>query len=241
MAKIALIGYGRMGKAIEEIIQHENSGHSILYRIDKDNRDLLKRESLKKADVAIEFTRPETAVSNIISCFEAGVPVVSGTTGWLSEWDKVTEQCKKSDGSFFYASNFSVGVNIFFALNQFLAEAISDQKQYEVLMEEIHHTEKLDAPSGTAITLAEGIIRHAKKWNAWKNDKIVSDNEISIISKRETGVPGTHTVAYTSAEDTIEIRHTAHSRKGFALGAVKAALWLINKKGIFGMPDMLNN
>lgn len=234
--KIALIGYGKMGKAIEEVAV--NKGHSISLVIDLNNSDDLKKENLQKADVAIEFTTPETAMSNILKCFDAGIPVVSGTTGWVSKIEKVKDACLKRDAAFLYSSNFSIGVNIFFELNKRLAELMSKQ-DYEVTVEETHHTEKKDAPSGTAITIAEQLLKELSYKKKWVNYKSNNEEELSIISHRIDPAPGTHAVKYSSLIDDIEIIHTAHNRKGFASGAVLAAEFIKNRKGIFSMKDVL--
>jgi len=235
--KIALIGYGKMGKTIEKMSIEK--GHEVVLKFDVDNFDEFTVKNIKKADVAIEFTRPEGAAENIKKCIEAGVPVVCGTTGWLDKKAEVDTLCIKKESAFFYASNYSVGVNIFFALNKFLAKMMNDQPQYDLETEEIHHTQKLDAPSGTSITLAEGIIKNIKDKKAWINQASKSKSKVPIISKRIEKVPGTHTINYQSAIDEIEIKHTAHSRAGFAGGAIQAAEWIIGKKGVFGMSDML--
>ncbi len=235
---IALLGYGKMGKAIEEIALQK--GHHIVLKIDDQNLDELNKQNVQKADVAIEFTSPQSAVHNILLCFDAEVPVVCGTTGWLDQMNIVQQKCKELNGTFLYASNFSIGVNIFFELNKKLAELMKQQLNYEVSMEEIHHTEKKDAPSGTAITLAEGIINISQQKNKWINKISDAANELSIISKRIDPAAGTHSIKYSSDVDDIEIIHTAHNRKGFAAGAVLAAEFIINKKGIFGMKDVLD-
>lgn len=235
--KIALIGYGKMGKTIEQLAI--TAGHTVLMKIDKDNADELTVPNLRKADVAIEFTQPETAFDNISSCLEAGVPVVSGTTAWLDRYEEAVELCKKEGGAFFYASNFSIGVNIFFSLSEYLAKMMDPYAQYEVSMEEIHHTQKLDAPSGTAITLAEGIIKQLNRKSSWQSEDADNESIMPIYSKRIDKVPGTHHVKYYSDIDEIEIVHTAKSREGFARGALSAAEWLVGKKGVFGMKDML--
>jgi 4-hydroxy-tetrahydrodipicolinate reductase len=235
--KIALIGYGKMGKAIEEIaLQH---GHEIVLKISSQNTADLTTDNLRKADVAIEFTNPHTAVSNIKICIEAGLAVVSGSTGWLSDWNEIETLCNNKNGSLIYASNFSVGVNIFFALNEYLAKLMSSQETYDVTMEEIHHTQKKDAPSGTAITLAEQIIQLNEHKKQWVNH--ISDNvdDLEIISERIDPAPGTHKIKYRSVIDDIEIVHTAHNRIGFATGAVVAAEYLNGKKGIYTMKDVL--
>ena len=235
--KIALIGYGKMGKTIEKMAVEQ--GHQVVLKFDVDNFDEFTVENIKKADVAIEFTRPEGAAENIKKCIEAGVPVVCGTTGWLEKKPEVDALCKAKGSAFFYASNYSVGVNIFFALNKFLAKMMNEQPQYNLETEEIHHTQKLDAPSGTSITLAEGIIENISSKKEWVNNASKAKSKVPIISKRIDKVPGTHTINYQSAIDDIEIKHTAHSRAGFAGGAIQAAEWIIGKKGVFGMSDML--
>ncbi|HSQ44296.1 MAG TPA: 4-hydroxy-tetrahydrodipicolinate reductase [Ginsengibacter sp.] len=235
---IALLGYGKMGKAIEEIASQK--GHNIVLRIHDQNLDELTTSNLKKADVAIEFTSPQSAVHNILLCFESGLPVVCGTTGWLKEMEMVQQKCKELNGTFLYASNFSIGVNIFFELNKKLAELMKHQLNYNVTLEEIHHTEKKDAPSGTAITLAEEIIKISQQKNKWVNHFSDIPHELSITSKRIDPAAGTHSVKYSSEVDDIEIIHTAHNRKGFAAGAVLAAEFIFKKKGIFNMKDVLN-
>jgi 4-hydroxy-tetrahydrodipicolinate reductase len=242
---IALLGYGKMGKAIEEIALQK--GHNIVLRIHDQNLDELTKDNLQKADVAIEFTSPESAASNILLCFETGVPVVSGTTGWLSQMSMVKQKCKDVNGSFLYASNFSIGVNIFFELNKKLAMLMKQQLNYDVSIEEIHHTEKKDAPSGTAITLAEQIIAESVQKYKWVLRQAQDDtqnepnnNELTVVSKRIDPAAGTHSVKYASEVDNIEIIHTAHNRKGFAAGALLAAEFIFDKKGIFDMKDVLN-
>lgn len=229
--KIALLGYGKMGKVIERIALERN--HEIVLR--KGSQDSF--EGLENADVAIDFSVPSVAVENISTCLEKGIPVVSGTTGWLEKYDKMVALCNQKNGSFIYGSNFSLGVNIFFELNEYLAKMMNNLKQYKVSMEEIHHTQKLDAPSGTAISLANGIIKNTSYEN-WTLD-VTNDNQIHIDAKRIENVPGTHSVFYDSEVDQIEIKHTAHSREGFALGSVVAAEWIIGKKGVFTMKDVL--
>ncbi|MDX6747857.1 4-hydroxy-tetrahydrodipicolinate reductase [Polaribacter sp. PL03] len=230
--KIALLGYGRMGKEIEKIAI--SRGHEIV--IKKDVDDLI---DITLADVAIDFSVPTSAFNNITNCIENKVPVISGTTGWLDKHADAIALCEKEKGAFIYASNFSLGVNIFFELNKQLAKMMRNLEDYNISMEEIHHTKKLDAPSGTAITLAEGIIANSSKQN-WELGKDSSEENIPIVAKRIPEVPGTHTVWYDSEVDSIEIKHTAHSRKGFALGAVVAAEWIIGKTGVFSMKDVLN-
>ncbi|MRG48637.1 4-hydroxy-tetrahydrodipicolinate reductase [Chitinophaga sp. SYP-B3965] len=236
--KIALIGYGKMGQAIEAIAI--GRGHEIIHRIDINSSHLLEKEHLEKADVAIEFTTPETAYNNIIHCFDANVPVICGTTGWLDKLPQVKSQCLEKHQAFLYASNFSVGVNIFFELNRRLAELMAPQSAYSVSMEEIHHTQKKDAPSGTAITLAEQILEKVPGKKGWVNEESADPAQLAIISKRINPAPGTHTITYSSPIDDITITHTAHSREGFAAGAVTAAEWLKGKKGIFTMKDVLS-
>tara|TARA_R110001632_G_scaffold63318_3_gene151503 strand:- start:43687 stop:44397 length:711 start_codon:yes stop_codon:yes gene_type:complete len=233
--KIALLGYGRMGKEIEKIALQK--GHEIVLRIQGD-----EKYDITLADIAIDFSIPEAALKNITNCFQNNVPVVSGTTGWLENYTDAIAICKENNGSFIYASNFSIGVNIFFELNQRLAKMMKSLDDYSIKLEEIHHTKKLDAPSGTAITLAEGIIDNSSKsnWELKENQTEINENSIPIIAKRIPEVPGTHIVSYESEIDSIEIKHTAHSRKGFALGAVIAAEWLVNKKGVYTMKDVLN-
>ncbi len=235
--KIALIGYGKMGKAIETIALEK--GHEVVLRIDVTNLAEMTAENLLKADVAIEFTGPHTAVQNISSCLNAGLPVVSGSTGWLEEWQKVEELCNSKNGSLLYASNFSIGVNLFFELNKRLAQLMSPYPVYEVSMEEIHHTQKKDAPSGTAITLAEQILSVNPSKKYWLNNLASSPEQLSIISKRIDPAPGTHSIKYSSSIEDIEIIHTAHNRTGFASGAVLAAEFLHNKKGIYTMKEVL--
>lgn len=235
--KIALIGYGRMGKEIEKIAL--SRGHEIVLKIDVSNQDDLTVENLKKCDVAIEFTIPASAISNYYTCFEAGIPVVSGTTGWLDRKEEVYKKCTDTNGTFFYGSNFSVGVNLFFELNKKLAELMSTRSEYQVEMTEVHHTLKLDAPSGTAISLAEDIIKTLPSKNAWVNDQDAKENELNIKSERVGQVPGIHTVRYESEVDFIEITHSAKSRQGFAFGAVLAAEFCRDNKGILTMKDLL--
>jgi 4-hydroxy-tetrahydrodipicolinate reductase len=235
--KIALIGYGKMGKAIEEIALQR--GHTIGLKIDIATLAEFTKENLNKCDVAIEFTSPHTALQNIITCLDAGTPVVSGSTGWLEQWDTVKKKCEEKNGALLYSSNYSIGVNIFFELNKKLAELMNKQTNYEVSMEEIHHTQKKDAPSGTAITLAEQVMLNLDRKHKWVNDQKPTADELLITSKRIDPAPGTHTVKYHSDIDDIEIIHTAHNRTGFATGAVLAAEFLKDKKGIYNMKDVL--
>ena len=230
--KIALLGYGKMGKVIERIALER--GHEIVLKKDESNT----YDGLSTADVAIDFSVPTAAVANISSAFHVNVPVVSGTTGWLEHFDEMVALCNEKQGGFISSSNFSLGVNIFFELNEYLAKIMSQFDSYKVTMEEIHHTQKLDAPSGTAISLAKGVIENSNYAN-WTMDE-AKNNEIHIEAKRIGDVPGTHTVTYESIVDSIELKHTAHNREGFALGAVIAAEWLAGKKGIYSMKDVLN-
>ncbi|NCI46999.1 4-hydroxy-tetrahydrodipicolinate reductase [Sediminibacterium soli] len=234
--KIALIGYGKMGKAIENIALEK--GHEVVVKIDLDNADAFNKENMARADVAIEFTGPHSAFDNIMKCLAFGIPVVSGSTGWLEQWDTVKKTCEEKNGTLIYASNFSIGVNLFFELNTYLAKLMSRHPSYNVSMEEIHHTQKKDAPSGTAITLAEQVIANSHK-TSWVNQATDSAGELGIVSERIDPAPGTHKVRYSSAVDDIEIIHTAHSRVGFAGGAVLAAEFTAGKKGIFGMKEVL--
>lgn len=233
--KIALIGYGKMGKAIEAIAT--GKGHEIVIRAT--SKDILTKEALSQADVAIEFTVPETAYENVLKCFEANVPVVSGTTGWLDKLPEINALCIEKKQAFLHATNFSVGVNIFFELNKKLAALMANQPQYNVWMEEIHHTQKKDAPSGTAISLAEQLLASVTRKTGWVNEETSDQEKLSIISKRIDPAPGTHIINYTSPIDDITITHTAHSREGFAAGAVVAAEWLKGKTGVFTMSEVL--
>jgi len=234
---IALIGYGKMGKAIEQIALEK--GHKIVLKVDIDNAAHLTSQNLQNADVAIEFTGPASAVSNIKKCIDAGVPVVSGSTGWLNHFEEVKTYCNAHKSTLVYASNYSIGVNLFFELNTYLAKLMDQYPNYNVLMEEIHHTQKKDAPSGTAITLAEQVLANIGRKKTWVNDPTTEEDELTIISKRIDPAPGTHSIKYTSLIDDIEIVHTAHNRVGFASGAVMAAAYAVGKKGIFSMKDVL--
>ena len=234
---IALIGYGKMGKAIEEIALQK--GHKIVLKIDINTIQEFTARHLQRCDVAIEFTSPHSAVDNILKCLEAGVPVVSGSTGWLDQWEKVKKSCEDLDGSMVYASNYSVGVNIFFEINNLLARLMDQHTDYDVSLEEIHHTEKRDAPSGTAITLAEQILQNLSRKKKWVNNAALTTEELPIISERIDPAPGTHKIKYSSPIDDIEIIHTAHNRKGFATGAVLAAEYIHSRKGIFSMKEVL--
>ncbi|MEX2588651.1 MAG: 4-hydroxy-tetrahydrodipicolinate reductase [Chitinophagales bacterium] len=238
---IALLGYGKMGTAIEQLITEQGEDEVVL-KIHKDNKDELTVENLQKADVAIEFSTPDTAVKHIEKCFEADIPVVVGTTGWLDDFERIKKYCLENDKTLFYASNFSIGVNIFFEVNRQLAKLMNGQEQYEPDIEEIHHTEKLDSPSGTAITLAEGILSNLKRKSKWENNpKEEKEDVLPVISRRQPDVPGTHIIHYESDIDYITISHEAKSRRGFVQGAVMAAKWVHNKqeKGYFEMKDLL--
>lgn len=235
--KIALIGYGKMGKAIEAIALEK--GHEIVLKIDIDNAADLNRQNIAKADVAIEFTGPHSAFNNVMKCLELGIPLVCGSTGWLDKWKEVTAYCKERNGTLIYASNYSIGVNLFFDLNTKLARLMNAYPDYNVSMEEIHHTEKKDAPSGTAISLAEQVLQNIDRKKQWVNHLSDNPEDLVIVSKRIDPAPGTHKISYSSVVDDIEIIHTAHNRIGFAGGAVMAAAFAINKKGIFGMKEVL--
>lgn len=238
--KILLLGYGKMGQLIGAIA--ESRGHQIVGKINIDNTADLEKLDSSLVDVAIEFSQPEAAVTNIKWSLEKGIPIVSGTTGWLDQKAELDNLTESKNGTFFYASNYSIGVNIFFKVNQFLAKLMNETSGYQAAIEEIHHTAKKDAPSGTAITLAEGILANIDSLNTWQLADQISVNEHSlpIISKRIDPAPGTHIISYTSTIDTIEIKHTAHSREGFALGAILVAEWIQDKKGVLSMDDFLS-
>jgi 4-hydroxy-tetrahydrodipicolinate reductase len=235
--KIALIGYGKMGKAIEEIAL--SKGHQIVLKITSSNIDEFTTAAIKNADVAIEFTNPHSAINNLKKCLQAGVPVICGSTGWLNQWNGIEAFCQQHNGTLLFASNFSIGVNLFFELNIFLAKLMSNHTNYNILMEEIHHTQKKDAPSGTAITLAEQILQHVTTKENWVNHATQNADELEIISKRIDAVTGTHSIKYTSAIDEIEITHKAFNRTGFAAGAILAAEYIKDKKGIITMKEVL--
>lgn len=235
--KIALIGYGKMGKAIEAVALQR--GHTIALKIDQDNQQQFNKENLQQAHVAIEFTGPHSAVENISTCLKAGMPVISGSTGWLEAWETIKNICTDNNGSLLYASNFSVGVNLFFEVNKKLAQLMRGRTEYDISLEEIHHTQKIDAPSGTAITLAEQVLAETTLKTNWVNAPSDNPQHLLISSKREDPAPGTHSVKYSSGIDDIEIIHTAHNREGFALGAVIAAEYIFGKKGIFNMQQVL--
>lgn len=229
--KLALLGYGKMGKIIERLALEK--GHSIVYTSTRNNSEGV----LTDADAAIDFSSPNVAKENILNCIENKIPVVSGTTGWLNEFKEVVAFCEKRNGSFLYASNFSIGVNLFFKINQYAAQLMEAYKDYSVSVEEIHHTEKKDAPSGTAITITEDILKHSDKKEWILDDE--KEDAITITAKREHDVKGTHTVSYKSNIDTLSLTHEAHSREGFALGAILAAEWIVGKQGVFSMQDVL--
>lgn len=228
---IALLGYGKMGKTIERLALQK--GHNVVYKSSR----TLSEGDITKADVAIEFSVPATAVENINKCFQLNIPVVSGTTGWLAHMDEVLKKCESGNGSFIYASNFSIGVNLFFNLNEKLAQLMQPWKDYQVDVKEIHHTQKLDAPSGTAITIAEGILKYSEK-SKWELNSNINEN-LNISAERIDDVKGTHIVNYKSEVDTITIKHEAHTRDGFAMGAIIAAEWLQGKTGVYSMDDVL--
>ena len=235
--KIALIGYGKMGKAIEEIAT--GHGHIIALKITSSNLADLTQKNLQQCDVAIEFTNPENAVNNMKACIDAGIPVVCGSTGWTEQEGDIKNYCLEHDGTLIYASNFSIGVNIFFQINKQLAKMMASRKEYAVSIQEIHHTQKKDAPSGTAITLAQQIIAERNDKSEWTLDNSPQQNQIGITSTRTDPAPGTHHIIYSSAVDNIDITHTAHNRKGFAAGALIAAEYIAGRKGIFTMEDVL--
>ena len=236
--KILLIGYGKMGKTIEQLAKAK--GHEIIGTIDHTNSASLSNFTSRNVDVAIEFTHPEAAFQNITYCLRHKIPVVSGSTGWLDQFDEVKRICQEHDGSFFYASNFSVGVNLFFHFNEYMAAKMKDYPEYDVKIREVHHTQKVDHPSGTAITTAEGILQHLTSKKSWVNDAPANASQLEIISERTENVVGTHVVTYASEIDTIELSHDANSRTGFAAGAIMAAEWLPGRKGVYGMRDLLN-
>jgi len=235
--KIILIGYGRMGHEIEKAAVKR--GHEIIMRIDKDDYDKLTPDNLQKGNVAIEFTMPGAAYENIMACFKSDLPVVSGTTGWLERFSEIRRYCLENDQAFFYASNFSIGVNLFFKLNKYFARMMNKYSNYNVSIEETHHKHKLDAPSGTAVTLAELIMQEMSRKQKWTKNENADENEISVQSLREDEVPGIHEVSYESEFDQIDVKHSAKSREGFSLGAVMAAEFIADKKGIYSMDDLL--
>ena len=236
---IALIGYGKMGRQIHELARKNN--HQVVCIIDEDNRPDIDSDAFRQAEVVFEFTRPDSAVENFEAAFKQNVPVVSGTTGWLDKWDELSEKCNELDGSLFYASNFSLGVNLLFKLNRRLAEMMQGFPEYQPHIEEIHHTKKLDAPSGTAISLANQILDHNKNLDKWKLNPYSEHRDLPVYSIREGEVTGTHSIHYVSEVDKISLRHEAFSRHGFAVGAFLAAEFIIGKKGIYGMDDLLTD
>lgn len=235
--KIAIIGYGRMGKEIEAM--SAELGHEVICSIDNESDWIKHATALKHVDVAIEFSMPETAANNILRCFENDIAVVSGTTGWAKDYDRIKQLCLEGRHAFLYASNFSIGMNITFEINRTLAGLMNNQKGYKVQIEETHHTGKKDAPSGTAITLAKDILDQNRDLTTWINSSEIKEGELPILSYREEKVPGTHLIRYDSLIDSIELKHTAHSRKGFAFGALTAAAWLHGKTGVYSMQDLL--
>ncbi|PYF74481.1 4-hydroxy-tetrahydrodipicolinate reductase [Pedobacter nutrimenti] len=243
--KIALLGYGKMGQIIERFALER--GHEIVLKINIDNQQELNTANLRKADMAIDFSAPDAALSNIYACFDANLPVVVGTTGWYGQLQEVKNDCLNRNNTLLYGSNFSIGVNLFFHINEVMARLMNNFPDYDVQVEEIHHTQKLDAPSGTAMTLAEEIIENLDNKKEWVNElegtpfeQVLKNDQLLITSQRVENVPGTHTVIYSSEVDDIELKHTAHSRAGFALGAVVAAEWLQNKQGFYNIADIFN-
>jgi 4-hydroxy-tetrahydrodipicolinate reductase len=236
--RIAIIGYGKMGKEIEKILMERN--HTISIIIDIQNQEDFQKLKTTKTDVAIEFSGPESAHKNILQCLELNIPVVSGSTGWIDKYEETARLFLDKNGSFFYSSNYSVGVNILFKLNKYLAEIMDRQPEYDVEIEEIHHTTKLDKPSGTAISLAKGIVEKLKRKKSWALDSLPSGESIKISAVRKDNVPGDHTITYESSIDILKICHSAKARRGLAFGAVLAAEFLLGKKGVYGMDDLLN-
>ena len=243
--KLAILGYGKMGRIIEQFAMER--GHEIVLKVNEHNLDDLSIANLKNAEVAIDFSTPDSVMKNIEICFEAGVAIVVGTTGWYGQLQEVKNQCLKGNNTLLYGSNFSVGVNVFFHINKILAKIMNNYAQYEVQVEEIHHSEKLDSPSGTAMSIAEGILDELDRKNEWINQLVGSETELTtkpeqllIESHRIENVPGTHTVIYSSEVDEIEFKHTAHNRAGFALGALLAAEWVNDKTGFFNITDMFD-
>ncbi|TPE46068.1 4-hydroxy-tetrahydrodipicolinate reductase [Pontibacter mangrovi] len=236
--RILLIGYGKMGKTIEQLAQ--SKGYEVVGRISHSNAQELQNYTSANTDVAIEFTHPASAFENISYCLQSGIPIVSGSTGWLEKYEQAKELCRKYKGAFFYASNFSVGVNLFFHFNEYIASKMKDYQSYDVQIREVHHLQKVDKPSGTGITAAEGILASYKDLSGWVSDNPEEKTKLNIASEREPDVVGTHIVTYHSEVDTIELSHIAHSRSGFAEGALMAAAWLQGRAGVYGMKDMLN-
>ncbi|MFP4621975.1 MAG: 4-hydroxy-tetrahydrodipicolinate reductase [Bacteroidales bacterium] len=236
--KIIIIGYGRMGREIKKVA--EKRGHEILMSIDKDNQDDFTPENLKQADVAIEFTLPDAAYDNIKKCFDSNLPVVSGTTGWMERFHDIRRHCLENGKACFYASNFNIGMNLFFKVNEYLARIMNHYSNYDVKIEETHHVHKVDAPSGTAVKLAESLINEINRKNKWRKEQSEAGDEIPVKAIREDEVPGIHRIMYFSSFDDIELKHSAKSREGFALGAVMAAEFIHDKQGIYSMDDLLN-
>lgn len=234
---IALVGYGKMGREIEKILIER--GHTIGLIIDQDNANDLNAKNLSGIDVAIEFTTPATAYDNVVKCIESGVAVVCGTTAWLDKMDRIKELCKKENGAFFYASNYSIGVNVMFKMNETLARLMNPFGEYDVTVEEVHHTQKKDAPSGTAITIAEGIVDNLDRKTKWVGETTTTPEELEVVAVRRSVVPGIHTVTYESETDLITLSHNTKSRRCLAVGAVLAAEFLCGKKGIYSMSDLL--
>jgi len=235
---IAIIGYGKMGQEIEKIALKRN--HKIVSIIDQENHWIEFADEIRKADVAIDFSTPSSAYNNIRNAFNSNIPIVVGTTGWKERLPEVRTLCGKMDQSLIYSSNFSIGVNLFFELNKKLANLMKDYPEYDVNIEEVHHTAKIDSPSGTAIKLADDILNIIKHKSKWVNAEETESEELQIESKRVSNTPGTHIITYNSKIDSIEIKHTAHNRQGFAQGAIMAAEWIVNHKGVFTMKDVLN-
>jgi len=235
--RLLLLGYGKMGQLIDKLATAQ--GHKVVGKINIDNRNELEQLDAKSVDVAIDFSQPAAAVENIKWCIDHQIPVAVGTTGWLEQKDDVDQYCKENSGTYLYASNFSIGVNLFFKLNERLAQLMNEQDQYAISTKEIHHTQKLDAPSGTSITLAEGILKHIDRKSNWVNQETDKETELEILSERVDPAPGTHSITYSSPIDSIEIKHTAHSREGFAQGAITVAQWLIDQNGVKSMDDFL--
>ncbi|XWN34751.1 MAG: 4-hydroxy-tetrahydrodipicolinate reductase [Roseivirga sp.] len=235
--RILLLGYGKMGKAIEQVALQRD--HQIVHKIDSTNRPILAEITPGAVDVAIEFSQPTAAYENIYQCLSQQIPVLSGTTGWLDRKEELHAYCQAQQGTFFYASNFSIGMHIFYQVNTFLAKLMNQCAEYDVTLKEVHHLEKKDRPSGTALTLAEGILRHLHHKKDWALAPTQAKESLPIFAQREKDVPGTHTVTYTASADTLTFQHTAHSREGFALGAVRVAEWMQEKQGILSMEDFL--
>ena len=237
--RLLLLGYGKMGQLIDKLATEQ--GHEVKGRINIDNREELNVLNIDEIDAAIDFSQPSAAVDNIKWCIDHSIPVAVGTTGWLASKPEVDKYCLAKNGTYLYASNFSIGVNLFFKLNEKLAQLMNEQNQYDIATKEIHHTQKLDAPSGTSITLAEGILKNVDRKTDWVNESARKAEQLEIISERVDPAPGTHIIHYSSPIDSIEIKHTAHSRAGFAQGAIKVAEWLIDQNGVRTMDDFLDS